>query len=155
MPKYRRVFKENHSYFLTITTYQRNPILIKNIELLRESFRRSKEKYNYNIDAIVILPEHFHLLLTPQNATDYPKIIASIKAYFSMHCDEKYYAHLEQTHSRHKKRYKAVWQKKYYEQTIKNEKDFNVHLKYIYNNPVKHGLVEKSEDWVYSSFYVR
>ena len=153
MPKYRRIFKAGHSYFLTVVTYRRNPILIDNIELLRESFRQSKKRYKYHIDAVVILPDHFHLLITPHNAKDYPKIIGSIKAYFSIHCDGKYYSYLEQSTSRHKERYKAVWQKKYYEQTIKNEKDFELHLRYILNNPVKHGLVEGVEEWVYSSFY--
>jgi putative transposase len=153
MPKYRRIFNDGHTYFLTVVTYQRNPILIDNIELLRESFRQSKKKHTYYIDAIVILPEHFHLLITLDSAKDYPKIIASIKSYFSRHCDKKHYAHLEQSHSRHKQRYKAVWQKKYYEQMIKNEKDFELHLKYVLNNPFKHGLVESVDDWIYSSFY--
>jgi len=153
MPKYRRIFKDGYTYFLTVNTYQRHPILIENIELLRESFKVSKQKFNYTIDAIVILPDHFHMLITPQIATDYPKIIGTIKSYFSRHCQQS--NNQEQSLSRHKKRYKAIWQKKYYEQTIKNEKDLELHLQYIYNNPLKHGLVEKSEDWVYSSFYCR
>ena len=153
MPKYRRIFEDGYTYFLTVNTYQRNPILIDNIELLRKSFKASKEKYKYRIDAVVILPDHFHLLLTPEKATDYPKIIGAIKAYFSRHCEAHYYEELEQPLSRHKKRYKAVWQKKYYEQTIKSERDLAMHLSYIYNNPVKHGLVECGDEWVYSSFY--
>ena len=153
MPKYRRIFQDYYTYFLTVNTYQRNPILIDNIELLRKSFKASKKKYNYRIDAVVILPDHFHLLITPYKATDYPKIIGAIKAYFSRHCERGYYEELEQSLSRHKKRYKAVWQKKYYEHTIKNEKDLVIHLGYIYNNPVKHGLVNYGEEWIYSSFY--
>ena len=153
MPTYRRVFKDGYTYFLTVNTYQRHPILIEHIELLRESFKVSKRKFNYTIDAIVILPDHFHLLITPQKATDYPKIIGTIKSYFSRHCNK--YDNKEQSFSRHKKRYKAIWQKKYYEQTIKNEKDLALHLEYIYNNPLKHGLVENSEEWIYSSFYKR
>ena len=154
MPKYRRVFEDGYSYFLTVVTHQRNPILIDNIELLRESFRNSKQKYNYRIDAIVILPDHIHMIITPELSTDYPKIIGAIKAYFSRYCDSKYYEDLEQTSSRYKKRYKAIWQKRYYEQTIRNEKDFDLRLKYIEQNPVKHGLVCCADEWRYSSFYV-
>ena len=40
---------EEHSYYLTIVTHRRNPILIDNIDLLRESFRESKRYYQYHI----------------------------------------------------------------------------------------------------------
>jgi len=152
MPNYRRVFEDGYSYFLTVITYQRNPILIDNIELLRESFRQSKQKYRYSIEAIVILPEHFHMMITPENATDYPRIVGAIKAYFSRYCDIEA---LEQSQSRNKKRYKPVWQKRYFEHTIRNEKDFELHLNYIKQNPVKHGLVESALEWEYSSFFER
>jgi len=150
MPKYRRVFEDGYSYFLTIVTYQRNPILIDNIELLRESFHASKKRFNYKIEGIVILPDHFHMLITPSNATDYPKIIGAIKAYFSRYCEIEM---IEQSHSRNKKRYKALWQKKYYEHTIRHEKDFKLHLNYMEQNPVKHGLVDNAFEWEYSSFF--
>ncbi|MCH9739416.1 MAG: hypothetical protein K0U38_01050 [Epsilonproteobacteria bacterium] len=55
MPNYKRIFLNGYSYFLTIKTYQNNPILIENIELLRESFKYSKSKYRFKIEAIVIL----------------------------------------------------------------------------------------------------
>jgi len=155
MPNYRRFFLNNHSYFITIVTYNRNPLLIDNIALLRESFKKSKEKYIYSIDAIVILPEHLHMIITPQNPLEYPKIISTIKAYFSKNCDKKYYIHLEQSQSRLKKRYKAVWQKKYYEHTIRNDKDREQHINYIHNNPIKHKLVDNINEWAYSSYHKR
>jgi len=154
MPKYRRVFEEGHSYSITVVTHQRNPILIDNIDLLRESFRVSKAKFSYCIDAIVILPDHFHMLITPENATDYPKIVSTIKSYFSRHCDSSCYAHLEQSFSRHKSRYKPVWQKKYYEHTIRNEKDWLYHIQYIHTNPVKHSYVTHADKWPHSSYHL-
>jgi len=153
MPNYKRRFQHQHTYFLTIITHKRNPILIENIELLRESFRQSKRKYRYDIDAIVILPDHIHMLITPQIATDYPKIISSIKSYFSRYCDERYYVDMEQSKSRNRHRYKPIWQKRYYEHTIRDEFDMYFHLNYIEMNPVKHGVVEDVSEWVYSSFY--
>jgi len=75
MPNYRRIFQHGQSYFLTMTTYGRNPILIENIKLLRESFWISKQNYDYSIDAIVVLPDHIHMILTLDNAKNYPKII--------------------------------------------------------------------------------
>jgi len=152
MANYKRVFEDGYSYYLTIVTHQRNPILIENITLLRESFRVSKIQYNYRINEIVVLPDHLHMIITPNHASDYPHIVRTIKQYFSKYCDPKYYAHLEQSKSRTKEGYRSVWQKKYYEHTIRDEKDFQEKVRYMYNNPVKHTLVDKSADWQYSSF---
>ncbi len=152
MANYKRIFEDGYSYYLTIVTHQRNPILIENITLLRESFRVSKMQYNYRINDIVVLPDHLHIIITPDNACDYPHIVRTIKQYFSKHCDTKYYAHLAQSKSRDKEGYRPIWQKKYYEHTIRDEKDLQEKVTYMYNNPVKHGYVEKEEDWEYSSF---
>jgi putative transposase len=155
MSSYKRLFLQGHSYYLTIVTHERNPILIQNIDLLRQSFRHSKSKYDYSIEAIVVMPDHFHLILTPKNVSDYPQIIRTIKQYFSKHCDAKYYEHIEQSKSREKEGYSPIWQKKYYEHTIRDEKDFYEKLNYIYNNPIKHGYVEEVGDWKYSSYHYR
>jgi len=155
MSNYKRLFLEGHSYYLTVVTHERNPILVENIELLRKSFRVSKQKYDYSIEAIVVMPEHFHVILTPEKSTDYPHIIRTIKQYFTKHCERKYYEHIEQSMSRHKEGYKLIWQKKYYEHTIRDKKDFYEKLNYVYNNPIKHGYVEKIEDWEYSSYHYR
>jgi len=99
MPNYKRIFLNGYSYFLTIKTYQNNPILLKNIELLRESFKEAKRKYQFQIEAIVILPDHIHTIITPHQAEDYPHIIRTIKTYFSRHCELQYYQHLFQSQS--------------------------------------------------------
>ena len=152
MANYKRIFLDGYSYYLTVVTHKRNPILIDNIVLLRESFRVSKRKYRYKIEAIVILPDHFHMIITPKNAKDYPHIVRTIKQHFSKHCDAKYYEHLEQSTSRQKEGYKPIWQKKYYEHTIRDQKDFEEKVNYIYNNPIKHGYAENIKDWKHSSY---
>ena len=152
MAKYKRIFLDGHSYYITVVTHQRNPILLENIDLLRESFQTSKKMYQYTIDAIVILPDHFHMIITPKNAEEYPHIIRTIKQHFSKHCPSKYYKHLYQSWSRDKKGYLPVWQKRYYEHTIRNEKDMLEKMQYMYHNPVKHEYVDDSNKWEHSSF---
>ncbi len=152
MANYKRVFLEGYSYFITVVTHRRNPILVENLALLRDAFRYSKSKYAYRIDAIVILPDHFHMIISPQNATEYPKIVSSIKRYFSRYCDPKYYADIEQSESRYRRGMKPIWQKRFYEHTIRDEKDFLEKLKYMYENPVKHQYTDDPKYWEYSSF---
>ena len=152
MSNYKRIFMDGYSYFITVVTHGRNPILIKNIALLRESFQVSKQKYAYTIDAIVILPDHFHMIITPKNADEYSHIVRTIKQYFSKYCPKDDYAHLYQSWSREKKGYSLIWQKRFYEHTIRNEKDLIEKMQYIQNNPVKHGYTDEINRWEYSSF---
>ena len=109
--------------------------------------------YEYSIEAIVILPDHFHLIIKPQEARDYPNIIKGVKQYFSKHCDPYYYQHISQSQSRLKAGYKPIWQKKYYEHTIRDDADFELRFDYVHFNPVKHGYVKKVKDWSFSSFH--
>ena len=48
---------------------------------------------------------------------------------------------------------RGVWQRRYWEHTIRDEGDFAAHTDYIHFNPVKHGLVAHPADWPYSSFH--
>ncbi|MBN2826306.1 MAG: transposase [Campylobacterales bacterium] len=150
MANYKRVFLDGYSYFITIVTHLRQPILIEQIELLRESFKESKRYFHYRIDAIVILPDHLHMIITPQNANEYPNIIKAIKYNFT----KRYKSDnsIPQSSSRLKDRMQPIWQKRYYEHTIRDEQDWNEKMEYIKDNPIKHGLVDIWHDWEYSSF---
>ena len=151
MANYKRLFLHGYSYYITIVTHQRNPILIDNIELLRESFKYAKNKFSFRIQAIVVMPDHLHMIIDVMNPKEYPKIISSMKRYFSKNCNPKFYEDVFQSHHREKMGYLPVWQKRFYEHTIRDEQDFNIKLQYIHNNPLKHGLVENIHDWKYGS----
>lgn len=59
--------------------------------------------------------------------------------------------------SRKKKKEAAIWQRRYWEHTIRDKLDLETHLDYVHFNPIKHGYVTRAADWPYSSFlrYVR
>ena len=154
MSNYKRVFHDGYSYFITIVTQGRQPILIDNIALLRDSFKRSKQRYNYHIDAIIILPDHMHMIITPKNSHDYPKIITHIKRSFVYGLDKnlKEEAKLKLTSSSYHRKLSGIWQKRFYEHTIRGEKDWLEKMDYIQHNAVKHGHVDNWETWEYSSF---
>jgi len=137
------------------------PLLINNIELLRNAFKHTKTKFDFEIFASVILPDHMHLMLKPDKIKEYPKIIGMIKHNFSRHIDTCRVGNCPPqelnppalSQSKLKKREKGIWQRRYYEHTILNEDDFAKHLDYIHFNPVKHELVNNVQDWEYSSFH--
>ena len=147
--QYKRLFIENSYVFITIVTAKRRKILLKNIQILREAFKRTIQSFNYEIYAICILPEHIHMIIKPYDINDYPKIIYSMKYYFSKYINvEK----ISLSESKIKKGEKGVWQRRYWEHTIRNEQDFYRHLDYIHYNPIKHNLVKSSKDYKYTTF---
>lgn len=151
MTDYRRLYLQNHPVFITIVTHNRNPILIKNINLLRKCFKLAKTQYKFEIFASVILPDHIHLILNTQDDAKYSSIISLIKAQFSKNIDNLIIKP-ELTESKIKKREKGIWQRRFYEHTIRDEKDLHNHLDYIHYNSVKHGYSQAVKDWEYSSF---
>ena len=74
-----------------------------------------------------------------------------IKSYFSRRCQNKYKA--IQTASRLDKGEQGLWQRRFWEHQIRNENDLAWHIDYIHYNLVKHGLVNSSSAWPYSSFH--
>ena len=80
---------------------------------------------------------------------DCPKIIASFKTNFSRTMPKN----LNQTSNQLNRREKGIWQRKYYDHIIRDEKDFNKHLDYIHYNSMKH-LEITPKDWEFSSFNI-
>ena len=48
---------------------------------------------------------------------------------------------------------RGIWQRRYWEHLIRDERDFSAHMDYVHINPLKHGLVQRVIDWPYSTFH--
>lgn|SRR5574344_1616129 len=148
---YKRVFIENSFVHIIIVSYNRKNIFIKNIELLKQAISNSHKFFDYKIEAICVLDNHIHMILNCKNINEYPKIITSIKYYFSKHINN---VGVETpTYGYINKGEKGIFQRRYFEHTIVSEEDLNNQINYIHYNPVKHGLVDNVKDWEYSSFH--
>ena len=147
---YKRVFVPNSFVHLIVVAYNRKDIFVQNIDLFRNALKNAKQYFNFEIVAISVLPNHIHMILNPQNIKEYPKIITSIKYYFSRHYDVGVET---PTYGYTNKGEKGVFQRRYFEHTICSQEELNNHINYIHYNPVKHGYVECVKDWVYSSFH--
>ena len=148
---YRRVFIENSYVFLTIVTSKRRKILVKNIEIIKNAIYKVIKKYNCELFAICILPDHLHLIIKPYEISDYPIIVSQIKMNFSRNIDIKSIENYSLSKSKNSKRELDVWQRRYWEHTILSENDLYKHLDYIHYNPMKHYNIAP-KDWRYSSF---
>jgi len=158
MSNYRRS-KEGNTYFFTVVSYQRLPILCldESTIALREAIRDVRGKRPFEAKAWVLLPDHLHCIWElPGWDTDYSVRWALIKKGFT----KRIKGHLETpmpNPSRLRRREGTVWQRRFWEHQIRNQTDFNIHCDYIHYNPVKHGVAVSPKDWKYSTFhrYVR
>jgi putative transposase len=153
--RYRRVFIPGASYFFTLVVHERAPIFSDPviIDLYRRATYKIHRAWPFTLEAEVILPDHVHLLFTlPDDDYDYPTRVRLIKAAFTRSYLSWRQPPGERSRSRAARGEQAVWQRRYWEHIIRNERDFQAHLDYIHINPVKHGLVAAARDWPHSTF---
>ena len=145
MSNYRRAVQPGATYFFTVGTYHRKSWFDceEHVSVLREAFCRNMEKRPFRMDAVVVLPDHLHCLWQlPQGDSDFSGRWREIKKKVSRQLDSR-------TNARNER---LVWQKRFWEHLIRDEKDWRNHMDYIHYNPVKHGLVKRPTDWPWSSF---
>jgi putative transposase len=150
LTNYRRNFVSGGSYFFTVNLAdRRSRLLTEHIESLRAAFRYARNRHPFTIDAIVILPDHLHAIWTlPEGDADFALRWRLIKSAFSrgLPRNDRISA------SRAAKSERGIWQRRYWEHTLRDEHDFARHVDYIHFNPVKHGHVSRVQDWPHSSF---
>jgi putative transposase len=151
MTDYRRFYIPGATWFFTVNLAQRkhNHLLVEQINLLRQSFRYVKQRKPFEINAIVVLPDHLHCILTmPSDDVDYSVRWGLLKAHFSRAMPEGERI----SNSRQQRRERGIWQRRFWAHLITSQDDMNNHIDYIHWNPVKHGYVNQVSDWKYSSF---
>ena len=150
MANYRRNFLAGGSYFFTVNLADRRlGLLIEHISLLRVAFRSVRVRHPFTVEAAVILPDHLHAVWTlPDGDADFAVRWRLIKSAFShgLPPEERISA------SRAGKGERGIWQRRYWEHTLRDQDDFTRHFDYIHFNPVKHGYAPRVQDWPYSSF---
>ncbi|MFY9855834.1 MAG: transposase [Terracidiphilus sp.] len=124
-------------HFLTFSCYHRLPYFasLEAKNLFEDALERIRKKYEFVVAGYVVMPEHVHLLVNEPQLSTLDQAIKAIK--------------LSVTLRRHER---PFWQARYYDFNIFNEDKRVEKLRYMHRNPVKRGLVEKPEDWEWSSF---
>ncbi|MCS7469371.1 transposase [Stieleria sp. ICT_E10.1] len=156
MPDYRRLFVPGGTYFFTVVTHERQPTFRRPaaIALIGSMLRRCMMRWPMTVNAIVLLPDHWHTLWTlPRGDSEYPKRLGWIKKEFTKHWLSIGGEEHAVTEGKQRQRRHGVWQPRYWEHVVQDEDDFQNHFDYIHWNPVKHGRVRCPRDWPHSSFH--
>jgi len=145
MSNYRRTIIPGGVFFFTVVARKRAPVFTSEARVgaLRNALRKVKKSRPFIIDAMVVLPDHLHCIWRlPEDDGDYSgrwreikKASSRVIAPYVDNCGER-----------------SLWQRRFWEHAIRDERDWLRHVEYIHYNPVKHGLVACPGDWPWSSF---
>jgi putative transposase len=129
------------SYFVTTKCWQSRAIfqLPENAEILIDILFQYRKQGAYFLHEFVVMPDHFHVILTPGLATSLERAVQLIKGGCS--------------HRIHKARNHAmeIWQQGFHDWTIRDADDWHGKAEYVAMNPVRAGLVQTFRGWPYSS----
>jgi putative transposase len=151
MPNYRRAFVPGGCWFFTATLLdRRSSLLTDQIHVLRDATRRTQARFPFDIDAMVVLPDHIHAVWTlPAGDSDFSMRWRLIKAQVAKAIPK----HERLSPVRRSRGERGIWQRRFWEHLIRDERDYSRHVEYCYINPMKHGLVSSVRDWPFSSFH--
>jgi len=145
MPNFRRYYIPNSIVFITGVTRDRIPYLKAegDLELFWETMRLVRDIHPFRLLAYVILPDHFHWLMRVDDESgNFSTVLHSIKRNCTLNFKKAHNITVSF----------SLWQPRFWDHVIRNERDLNNHFDYIHWNPVKHGYVQRPIDWAYSTY---
>ncbi len=155
MPNYRRAHVPGGTFFFTVVTHRRRRLfhVDANRTLLGEVIRECHRDWPFEMNAIVLLPDHLHAIWTlPRGDANYSGRWSVIKKEFTTRFLANGGRDMQVSSGKRNEQRRGVWQRRFWEHTLEDEDDFQAHFDYIHYNPVKHGLVKCPGDWEASSF---
>jgi putative transposase len=140
MVRYRRNRVPDGTYFFTVTLHnRRSDALVRYVDALRSAWRAARFRVPHEVVAAVVLPDHLHAVITMcDGAGDYSRLWQDIKKGFTRRLPAGCV---------------SPWQSRFWEHTIRDERDLHAHVDYVHINPLRHGLVARVVDWPHSSFH--
>jgi putative transposase len=138
-PKHRT--QPGATYFVTTDTWQRRGLFRNSApaSIVERSIFHYRDQGNYFVHRHVVMPDHLHLILTPGKTTTLEKAVQLIKGGSSREIGKQPGTSF------------PVWHAGFTEHQIRDQHDFNTHVRYIDENPMKAGLAEKPEDYPHGS----
>jgi len=151
MANYIRMRRPVGTYFFTVNVAQPGSwALVDQIDALRAAVWQTQRERPFYIDAMVVLPDHLHAVWTlPKGDADYSTQWRLIKSRFAHGVGSD----PARSASKRRKAELGIWQRRFWEHTIRDRSDYRAHVAYCWINPVKHGFVERAVDWPHSSIH--
>lgn len=154
----KRFYGAGDLHFITASCYRRQPHLglPQNRDLFVRVLEQVRQRYRFVIVGYVVMPEHFHLLISEPEQANPSVVVQALKLGVARR--------VQAAHKRRDKRKlqqealwadpapSHFWQARFYDYNVWSGRKRLEKLRYIHLNPVRRGLVEAPEQWRWSSF---
>jgi len=158
-----RYYHLNHLHFITCSCYQRRPALARpeHRTLFVEILSKVLSQYDFALLGYVVMPEHFHLLLSEPTRGDPSTIMQVLKQTVARkilgilrgpRTGSRAGVLLAELENHHQPGKAQLWHRRFYDFNIWSEKKRWEKLEYMHLNPVERGLVKRPGDWPWSSY---
>lgn len=129
------------TYFITSRTWESRKLFVKDevFRIFLKALLGYRDKGIFQLHAFVLMPDHFHMLLTPSDTTTLERAVQYIKGGSSHAIGETLRFQF------------PIWQPGFNDHRIRDARDYQTHVRYIGQNPIKRGLVARAEDYPWSS----
>jgi putative transposase len=150
MAAYRRLYIPGGTYFFTVTAQDReHQDLIVHAAWLKACIRAEQQIASFAVLAAVLLPDHLHMIWRlPASDADYSGRWRRIKTRFSRAlrpCTVR--------RSVYRKGERGIWQRRFWEHVIRDERELSACIHYVHMNPIKHGHVTTPDAWEHTTFH--
>jgi putative transposase len=156
MPAYLRWYQPGGTFFFTVVTYQRRRLFedASARDLLGSTMRAVAEEMPFETLAVVLLWDHLHCVWSlPRGDGGFSVRWRKIKARFTKAWRDQGGVERPITASQQAHGHRGVWQRRFWEHFVRDERELESLCDYIHYNPVKHGYVNRPADWPWSSFH--
>ena len=148
----KRYYNAKHLHLITCSCYWRRPLLgtVRRRNLFLKVLEEARQRYQFVVLGYVVMPEHFHLLMSEPEKADPSVVMKVVKQRFARQVRKK--RNGQQLSLWEDGEGEHVWQKRFYDFNVWSERKRVEKLRYMHRNPMKRGLVESPEQWAWSSF---
>lgn len=149
-----RYYGTQHLHFITCSCYRRQPQLhtARRRNLFLRILEEARRKYRFVVHGYVLMPEHFHLLISEPETGDPSVVMKVVKERFTRQLNQRRKPACSAQATLWDSTPDPVWQKRFYDFNVWSERKRLEKLRYMHRNPVKRGLVIEPEQWKWSSF---
>ena len=142
MSRLRRLVLSDRFFFVTCRLFPRRRVfLASEFARLARVIHERRQKHGFLLTAWVFLPDHWQAILFPRFPASISRVMESIKVGSTLHINA------ERKGSGH------LWQPRFFDRALRSVKEYHEKVAYLHLNPVRAGLVQRAEDWPWSSVH--
>jgi putative transposase len=153
----KRYYDTNALHFITFSCHERKPLLTPDRrDLLLKVLEEMRVRYQFVVVGYVVMPEHVHLLISEPEHGNPSTVVQAMKLSFVRKLSKEGCPISRAGFAREAGNLTSssshFWMKRFHDFNVWSESKIDEKVHYIHQNPVTRGLVERPEDWQWSSF---